>query len=73
MKAIRNFAIIAAMASFVVACGGKKDEATEATTDSAATEMTTEPAPADTMPADTTVKTEATATPEEAPKAEEKK
>ncbi len=71
MKAIRNFAIIATMASFVVACGGKKEggEGTEPATDS--TEMTVDPAPADTMPADTAAKTDAAATPAEAAPAAE--
>ena len=59
MKAIRNFAIIAAMASFVVACGGKKEEATEATTDSAATEMPAEEA----APATDSMATDSTAAP----------
>lgn len=67
MKAIRNFAIIAAMASFVVACGGKNEPAAETpTTDTVAAEPTEEPTPA---PADSTATsaTPAADAPEAAP------
>jgi hypothetical protein len=72
MKAIRNFAIIAAMASFVVACGGKKEEATEATTDSGATEMPAEeaaPATDSAATTDSAAAPAAEAAPAEAPAA----
>jgi hypothetical protein len=44
MKAIRNFAIIATMASFVVACGGKTEPAEGTPTDSTEAQMPAETA-----------------------------